>query len=262
MSHELKEIRKRCLRLSNRAKDGNLQSTFSSVEIMYSLYNDIMDLEKIQKKRMDRDWFVMSKGQSTLGLYSVLVQKGILSEESMVDICQFKSKYSMQADLTKGIPCIENSAGSLGHGLPMAVGIAYANKIKRIQSRVFCLVGDGELNEGTMWESCLFAKSHDLSNLIIIVDDNRSLSRMITHNLWEDIFRTIGIETCRVDGHSVKQLSDAIQSIGEASMTPHMIIASTVRGYGSKTLMEKNEWFHKYPDDQELEELIQEVESF
>jgi transketolase len=165
----------------------------------------------------------------------------------------------MQADRTKFDQLIETSAGSLGHGFPMAVGMAWAKKIKDEDGRIFCLAGDGEMNEGTMWEAVIFAASEHLDNLILIIDDNRSIGRMIDMGSLPEKLQAFGFTVSEVDGHDTEALKSALK---EKQDKPYAVLAKTVRGWGSKTLMEDRSWFHRYPKGDELEMLCREVDEF
>ncbi len=239
------------LRLSHAGGDGNLQSCFSSCEILYALYNGVMSGE---------DHFILSKGQSSLALVAVLEQKGVFSPAETESFCKYGSRFSMQLDRTK-FPGgeVENSAGSLGHGFPMAVGLAHALMLKGDPGRVYVLAGDGEMNEGTMWEACAFAGAHKLCNLTLIVDDNNSVGRMLDLSPLGGKLEAFGFAVAEVDGHDIAALAETLSGRPDK---PFAVLAKTVRGYGSPTLSGNNAWFHKAPDAEELESLIGEVESF
>ncbi len=258
------EIRKRCLELSHMGGDGNLQSCFSSIEILCSLYNDVLNWSVGDALSSDRDIFVLSKGQSSLAHVVVLEKLGLFNSSEVVKFCQFGSKFSMQVDYTKfkGIGGIENSAGSLGHGFPMAVGMAYALKIKKRNNRIFVLAGDGEMNEGTMWEACVFASSHDLDNLTLIIDDNNSANKMVRVDNLAERISSFGFEGFSAAGHDCNDITGMLEKCKKIRNKPQALIARTVRGYGSKTLMENNEWFHKAPNETELNLLMREVNDF
>jgi transketolase len=142
----------------------------------------------------------------------------------------------------------------------MAVGVALAAKITGSPSKVFVLVGDGEFNEGTMWESVLFAGYKKLNNLHIIVDDNQSIGKMLDMGDLEEKLKTFGFKIFHVNGHDLVQLRDTLTMT--ADNQPVVTIAKTIRGYGSKTLMEDNRWFHRSPNKEELLMLCEEVEHF
>lgn len=263
MDEIYKKLRKEALYLSHRCQDGNLQSVFSCMEIVWTLYDSVMKWSVEDALSEERDFFIISKGQATLALYPVLIEKGFFSmEEVAEDIGGFHSRYCIQTDLTKFQGGIENNAGSLGHGLPFATGIAMANKVKHSSSRVFVLTGDGEFCEGTMWESCLVAGSKHLDNLCVIVDNNDSVGAMVDMGDMAQKLQAFGFDVFSVDGHDPRALRQIFTTCGEQDGHPKAVIAKTVRGYGSSTMTEQDIWFHKAPDAEELKKLIKEVEEF
>ena len=264
ISNMEKILRKDALYLSHKCQDGNLQSVFSCLDIVWVLYDRIMNWSPETAQNDDRDFFIISKGQATLALYPVLVRKGFFSmEEVASEIGGFNSRYCIQTDVTKFSGGVENSAGSLGHGLPFAVGIAYASKIKRSPSRTFVLCGDGEFCEGTMWESCLFAAAKRLDNLCVIVDDNDSVGAMIDMGDLRLKLESFGFDVFSVNGHDADALEIVFRKAGGSKNgKPKAVLARTVRGYGSPTMMEHDIWFHKAPSAEELAMLEKEVDAF
>lgn len=261
MERILKELRIDALRLSHMCRDGNLQSVFSCMEIVWTLYDGVMNWSAEKAQDDDRDFFIISKGQATLALFPVLIKKGLFTMEDMKYIGSFGSRFCIQTDITKFQGGVENNAGSLGHGLPFAAGIAMANRIKKSPSRVFVLVGDGEFNEGTMWEACIFAAGKKLDNLCVIIDDNHSVGAMIDMMDMKSKLESFGFEVCKVDGHNTEELEKALKA-RPSGQKPMAVIADTVRGYGSRTMTGNDIWFHKAPDSKELKMLIKEVEEF
>ena len=261
MKNILKQLRKEALDLCYRCQDGNLQSVFSCIDIIWTLYDRVMKWSVVKAQDDDRDFFIISKGQATLALYPVLIQKGMFSKEEVEnEIGKFDSRYCIQTDITKFSGGIENNAGSLGHGLPFAVGIAMANKIKELGSRVFVLCGDGEFTEGTMWESCIFAGDRKLDNLCVIIDDNDSVKSMVNMNDMAEKLKAFHFEVKEVDGHDTDALEEVLSYMPTGK--PMAVIAHTVRGYGSRTMTENDIWFHKAPSAEELVMLKEEVDSF
>lgn len=259
MTESSRNLRKIVLEMAYNGRDANLQSIFSSMDIIDVLYNSILSLTPININDPNRDYFILSKGQSTMGLLAALAEKGILPIDELKTACSYESRISMQADRTK-IPGIEVSAGSLGHGFPISVGIAWGNKLQNRTNQVYTLVGDGEMNEGTMWEAALFAGSEKLNNLTLIIDDNSSLEEMINIGNIGDKLSAFGFEVFYVNGHSKDELLNALSNI--SLNKPRAVIAKTIRGYGSKTLMLDNTWFHRAPNLEELKLLMEEVEYF
>lgn len=254
---QAKNLRKSILKIAFIGQDANLQSLFSSVEILRVLYDRIMNVTHEEETKRDR--FVLSKGQSTMALLALLAEKGILDSAELKTACQYDASVSMQADRTK-LSCMETSAGSLGHGLPMAVGMAWGNKLKGSTGRVFVLAGDGEMNEGTMWEAILFAASEKLDNLTLIIDDNDSIGKMISMGDLAQKLSAFGFVTVTVDGHDEDALEQSLKT--PHAREPLAVIAKTIRGYGSKTIMTDASWFHRAPNRKEFDELCAEVDHF
>lgn len=264
MTFSGRNLRKLALKLSYSCQDGNLQSVFSCLDIVWTLYDKIMNWSPQNALDDERDIFIISKGQATLALYPVLIEKGMFDFDEIYDsIGKFDSRYCIQTDITKFQGGIENNAGSLGHGLPFATGIAYANKIKGFDNNTYVLCGDGEFCEGTMWEACLFAASNHLDNLCVIIDDNNSVGAMVEMGSFEEKLRAFGFDVMVVDGHDSEAIENTFKAFAlKNTNRPTAVIAKTIRGYGSPTMMENDIWFHKAPNDQELSMLIKEVESF
>lgn len=258
MSKETCDLRKTLLRMSNLGRDGNLQSCFSALEILWVLYDRILRISPETCDHPERDRFVLSKGQATAAMLAVLAKKGFLPEAELESFCRYDSRIAMQADRTK-LPGVENSAGSLGHGLPIAAGMAWAAAIRNSPARVYALAGDGEMNEGTMWEAALFASSEKLSGLTVIIDDNGSAGQMIDMGRLDEKLRAFGFDAVTVDGHDEDALTRAFRTPHEK---PLAVIAKTVRGYGCRTLMDDRSWFHRWPGDGELPGLLKEVDEF
>lgn len=258
-----KKLRKQALYLSQKCQDGNLQSVFSCLDVMWVLYDKIMNWSPQQATDEDRDFFIISKGQATLALYPVLIEKGMFDlEEIASEIGTFNSRYCIQTDLTKFNGGIENNAGSLGHGYPFATGIALANKIKKSPSSVYVLVGDGEFCEGTMWEASILASAKKLDNLCVIIDDNDSVGAMVDMGSLEEKLTSFGFDVFVVDGHDMEELEKVFQKAKIENGKPKAVIAKTIRGYGSQTMMTEDIWFHKAPNLEELDMLCKEVDEF
>lgn len=264
MLEDTKELRIMALKLSHKCQDGNLQSVFSCLDIMWSLYDGVMNWSVQSATDDNRDFFIISKGQATLALYPIMIKKGMFEmEDILAQIGNFDSRYCIQTDMTKFNGGIENNAGSLGHGLPFATGIAFANKIRGLTNYTYVLCGDGEFCEGTMWESLIFASSKNLDRLCVIVDDNDSVSAMVKMGSLKEKFQSFSFEVREVDGHDVDSMKKVLSDLRNSlNGKPKAIIAHTVRGYGSSTMASHDIWFHKAPNSEELSMLIQEVEDF
>ena len=160
---KIRELKKVILKASYISKEGHIPSAFSILDILYVLYNQILNINANNPIDENRDRFILSKGHASLGLYAVLSDRGFIDSEELETFGKFSSRLGGHPDCNK-IPGVEASTGSLGHGFPIAVGIAMALKIKKSSSRVFVIVGDGECNEGTIWETALLAVNHNLNN--------------------------------------------------------------------------------------------------
>lgn len=252
MTKAAMRLRKTVLQMAYAGNDGNLQSNFSSIEILRVLYDRILD-------NAARDRFVLSKGQSTMALLALLSEKGYIPPEELLTACRYDARISMQADRTK-LPCVEVSAGSLGHGFPIAVGMAWANRIANRAGRVYVMAGDGEMNEGTMWEAAIFAASEKLDNLTLIIDDNDSIGQMIQIGDLGQKLTAFGFHCVEADGHDEDALEAALRITHKNA--PSAVLARTKRGYGSRILMDDRSWFHRAPSAEELERLLQDVEAY
>lgn len=257
-----KKLRETALRLSHMCQDGNLQSVFSCLDIVWTLYDKVMNWSPEAAEDENRDFFIVSKGQATLALFPVLIEKGMFTLDDMKKMGEFDSRFCIQTDVTKFRGGVENSAGSLGHGMPFAVGLAAGSKIKKLPSRVFVLAGDGEFCEGTMWESCIFASAKRLDNFCVIIDDNDSVGAMVDMGDMSAKLRSFGFDVFSVNGHDLAALERTFSQTKIPDGRPKAVIAKTVRGYGSKTMAENDIWFHKAPNGEELAMLAEEVERF
>lgn len=251
-----KEIRKYILRISKTSGHGHIPTCFSVVEILYAIYKTIRHDPK-KPSWEGRDIFILSKGHASLAHYCVLAKFGYFDIDEVSGFGAFMSDFGCHADRLK-VPGIEASTGSLGHGIGLAVGMALALKIKGSDRRVFTVIGDGEANEGSVWEAVMVAVNLKLDNLTIIYDDNRSHARGLQiHNPAEKM-KAFGCETLEVDGHDVDVLTNAIN---KKSDIVKAIIANTKKGFGCETLvMNHYEWHRKSPNDMEFAKLMKELE--
>ena len=240
------KIRKLIVKAAYEARHGHIPSAFSIVELLTVIH---------ETKEKD-DVFILSKGHACLALYAYLTVKGIIDETELINFGKKGSILGGHPDKNK-IKEIYASTGSLGHGLPIAVGSALAKKLKKNTNKVFCIIGDGEANEGTIWESLAIASKLKLNNLYCIVDNNKSQNRsMPSLNLF-DKFKAFGWEVIEIDGHDDTQIIKALTATHD---TPVAIIANTIKGKGLLEL-ESNTfaWHHKAPSKEEFDQFIQEL---
>ncbi len=216
----IKKLRNRILEVAMRDGMGHIPSALSILDIIWTLYDRVMTKD---------DQFILSKGHGCMALYAVLEEKGL-----------FDWSTKAQGHPKRG-GAILASTGSLGHGLPMAVGLAMAKKIKGEKGRVFCLIGDGECNEGTTWESAMLAAHHKLDNLVVIVDQNHSSDRALDNRNLCEKFISFGWYSQFVDGHDYTQIIPAIYHI---TIAPICIVAKTIKGNGV-SFMQENSWHNR-----------------
>lgn len=246
---QLIDLRKEILTVSYQTKAGHIPSAFSILEIIYSTYEHVLQEE---------DRFLLSKGHGCLALYSVFYHKKYITKEQFYSFSKYDSVLGGHPDRNK-LEQIEISAGSLGHGLPIATGMCLANKIQNKNGRVFCLLGDGECNEGTTWESLILSDKLKLDNLTCIIDNNNSQIRSVPTNNILNKFKSFGFETYECDGHNIEELKRCLLI---RSSNPIAIVCSTIKGYGiSEMENDMFTWHHGPPNDSQYKSFMCELES-
>jgi len=247
----LNKMRREILEVSTNAKEGHIPSSFSILEIIYTLYGAGI----LKKTPNMNDRLIFSKGHGSLALYAVLAEVGLIKHEEFHSFCKFDSICGGHPDKTKN-KHFETSSGSLGHGLPIAVGLAlnFKRKYNSLSPKVFCLIGDQEATEGTTWESLLVASSRKLNNLVCIIDYNKSGERSLPVNNLKDIFKGFGIVVEEVNGHSIPDLYNVLKN--SSFIGPTIIIANTIKGYGLPVMENNPEWHHKFPSNDELNQML------
>lgn len=244
----LKKIRSKILEVASISKEGHIPSSFSVLEILFSFYKQKLFLQDFNEVE-----FVLSKGHAALGLYSVLNHFGLISDEELDSYCKYDSNLGGHPDSTK-IPEILTSTGSLGHGLPFATGIAYANAINKRKSHIYVLIGDGELNEGSNWESLLLIEAHQLTNVSIILDANLSSDRALKLKNLRTKFESFGFLVSEINGHNLEEIDKWFQK-SVYSREQHFLIANTIKGHGVSDMENNPAWHHRIPNEIELKEL-------
>lgn len=242
-------MRRDILRAAFNAGEGHIASAFSILEVVDCIY------ESFNIGLTKRDTFILSKGHASLAIYAVLSNKGLIHKDWVEEFCQFNSDFGGHPDSLK-IPEVAISSGSLGHGLPFAVGIALAKKAEFEEGNVIVLVGDGELNEGSNWESLLVANHHNLYNLHIMVDFNHSGDRAISLGKLKSKFEAFGCDVAEVDGHEPESITQVI--LRESNLIK-VTIANTVKGFGLQEMRNNPEWHHKVPDRDKFEIFMEEL---
>ena len=255
--NSIKEIKRNILKASMDANEGHIGSSFSVLDILYVLYEKVANISPELLEKEDRDRVILSKGHASLAHAAILAEKGFISFDQLYSYCSSSS--ILGGHLSKlSVPGVEVSTGSLGHGISVSVGIALALKIRHLDSKVFCIVGDGEINDGTFWESLLLIAHHDLRNLKIIIDYNHSNDRALKLDPLEKKLLAFGFEVLQIDGHSHSKLEKALSK--KPNKHPITIIADTIKGKGIKELENNPAWHNKSPTQQEYKKLLKELE--
>jgi transketolase len=232
------------------AGEGHIPSSFSIVDIIETLYRNVLKFDSKNPESSDRDFFVLSKGHGAAALFAVLHKHGFLTDNAMRTYGTPSGILGGHPDSRK-VPGAEFSTGSLGHGLPMAVGVALGLKIRGQGNQVFVLVGDGECHEGTIWEAANVAANNLLDNLTVIVDWNGSASQLMPLDNLPAKWRAFGWETIVVNGHVPSEI-EAASSARRLQGVPRAIVAETTKGFGVDFLEGHGAWHHKVPSKVEL----------
>jgi len=252
----LVNLKQKIIKTATMANEGHIPAAFSILDILWVLYDSVLGITPKTVNNPNRNRFILSKGHASIGLYVVLAEKGFISQKTLEGFGRFGNCLGGHPDKTK-VPGVEASTGSLGHGLPMAVGLALGAKIKRKKSKVYVIVGDGECNEGTIWESAMLAAHNKLNNLYCIVDYNHSGDQALNLGDIREKFKAFGWQAVSIDGHDQKAIYRALTK--KSDKKPVAIIAETIKGKGLKIMENNPEWTHKYPALEELEKFLQEV---
>ncbi len=256
--------RRSILRLIKRAGAGHTSGDLSCVDILNVLYNRVLNVAPETFADPDRDRFIQSKGHSVEALYVVLADRGFFPESELETVCRFGSHFVGHP--TRKVPGIEQNTGALGHGLPMSVGAALAGKMDARPFRVFTLLGDGELAEGSNWEASLTAAHYGLDNLVVIVDRNFLQITGPTEDVCaleplEAKFRDFGycVRTC--DGHDVAALVQALESVPFREGRPSLLLARTIKGKGVSFMENDPSWHHGVPDEEQYAAAMRELDA-
>lgn len=248
LADRAKFVRLETVRLSRIAGAGHYTSSFSAAELFSALYYEILQYNSADAKWPDRDRFVLSKGHAAIGLYPILADVGYFDPSELESYTRLGSPFGDHPDMKK-VRGVDFSSGSLGHGLSIAVGMALAGRVGKRLYRTFCMLGDGELHEGQIWEAANAAGHYRLGRLVAIVDRNMLCIDGFTDDVMavepiEDRFSAFGWQTHRVDGHDLDALLDVFDSLPNvADGPPQLIVADTVKGRGVR-LMEYNPDWH------------------
>lgn len=259
-----KEIRRKSLEIIHRAGSGHPGGSLSAADIMTALYFGVMRYDPGNPKDPNRDRFVMSKGHATGVFYSVLARAGYFKDEDLKDYRKINSKLNLSGHPHPKTPGVEIATGSLGQGLSVAHGMALGARLDQSDYKVYVLLGDGELQEGQVWEAAMSASKFKTRNLIAIVDFNKVAQDNITKDLkdvepLEDKWRAFGWDVHRIDGHDMDQVFKALTRPLHADK-PRVIIADTIKGKGVSFMEGKTSWHGVAPSDEDYEKALKELE--
>ncbi len=257
------EMRKEILEMIVKAKGTHIGSAFSIIDLISYLYDDVLHIDPKNPKNPKRDKFVLSKGHGCSALYVILAKHGFFSKKVLASYCTEGSILGGHPDSTR-IPGVETSTGSLGHGFPVAVGFALANKIDKNPANVYCLVGDGECCEGAIWEATMIAAQHKLDNLVLIIDNNGLMISGFTKDIvnpisFSDKFKSFGWNTIEIDGHDFNQFIKTFPNVPLKNSKPTVVIANTVKGKGVSFMENEKEWHSALPNEEQMNMAIKEL---
>ena len=243
-----KSLRRKIVKILELCGRGHVGAAFSIIEILKTLYDSILHFDPKNPRWNNRDRFILSKGHGCLALYVILENKGFFPESELWNFCKSDGLLGGHPEIH--IPGVEASTGSLGHGLSIGVGMALNAKYEEANYRIFILIGDGESNEGSVWEAALCAQKHKLDNLVVLIDYNKHQSYGSTFEVLDlepfaDKWKSFGFAVAEVDGHNILMLKDVLSTIPLESGKPTAIICHTVKGKGVPLIENNLDWHHK-----------------
>lgn len=252
-------LRKTIAEIVCRAKEGHIPSSYSIVDVIHFLYENILQFDPKNPNWNERDYFILSKGHGSAALFVVLHKFNFLTDKQLLSYGKYGSILGGHPDVTK-VPGVEASTGSLGHGFPTAAGLALGLKIQGRGNKVYALLGDGECNEGTIWETALVASRQKLANLTAIVDLNGSAAQILPVDPLADKWKAFGWNVIEVDGHNNESLADGFKGVRRFNNAlPTVLLAHTVKGKGVSFVEGHGTWHHKIPTLIELDQIFQEL---
>jgi len=263
LAHKSVEYRRKILKYIVKANAGHTGGSLSCIDILNVLYNHTLNVDADDFGSPDRDRYIQSKGHTVEALYVVLASRGFFPESDLETLCKYKSHYIGHP--TRKVHGVEQNTGALGHGLSLSVGTAIAGKLDKKNYRVFTLLGDGELPEGSNWEAALSAAHYKLDNLCAILDKNNLQITGPTADVCntdpvDKKFEAFGWEVRHVDGHDLKQLKETFDALPFAEGKPSMIIAHTVKGKGVSYMENQLKWHHGVPNQKQYAEALEELD--
>ena len=256
-------IRGELVKISNQANTPHLGSSLSCVEILVAAYWGAMNIDSTKPNSPDRDRLIFSKGHAATTLYLALNMKGFISDETLATYAK-SGGLLPEHPVYKSAPGIEATSGSLGHGLPLGLGIAVSARIHKTDYRVYVVMSDGESNEGSVWEAAMLAPAQQLDNLVVIVDANQWQATGRSEDITGDSslkekFEACGWSSCDIDGHDVYALAEVLRKVPDGSGKPVAVIAHTIKGKGVSFMEDDNNWHYRIPNKEEVKQALKEM---
>ena len=264
LSEIAKNIRKGIIEAVYSGQSGHPGGSLSIADIMAVLYFYEMNIDPQNPKDENRDRLVLSKGHCAPALYSTLANKGFFGIEELDTLRNIESRLQGHPDMKK-IPGVDMTTGSLGQGLSAANGMALAGKLDNKSYRVYCILGDGEIEEGQIWEAAMASSKYKLDNLCVIVDNNNlqidgTIEEVMSSYPIDEKFKDFGFQVINIDGHNLKEIIDAFDVAKNIKEKPVCIIAKTTKGKGVSFMENKAEWHGKAPNEEEYKQAMKELE--
>ncbi|MFM0737770.1 transketolase [Paraburkholderia xenovorans] len=257
-----RNVRCNALRMVHRAKASHIGSALSIADIVSVLYGKVMHVDPKNPTLKDRDRFILSKGHACVAVYAALAEAGFIAQSELET---YGADFSwLMNHISHKVAGVELSTGALGHGLPFGVGKALAAKTRKADWRVFVVLSDGEMDEGSNWEAMMFAAHHKLDNLVAVIDYNKlqsldTVSRTLNLEPLTDKLRAFGWDVVSVDGHDHDALASALDA--RTPGHPRMIVADTVKGKGVSFMENEVQWHYRSPSDEQLAAALRELEA-
>lgn len=259
------DIRKDIIEEVYQAQSGHPGGSLSCTDILTVLYFNQMNVDPKKPEDANRDRLILSKGHCSPALYAVLARKGYFDKEELKNFRKMDSFLQGHPDMKK-VPGVDMTTGSLGQGLSAGVGMAIASKMNQAGCRVYCVLGDGEIEEGQIWEAAMAAYKNKLDNLCVILDNNSlqidgKIQDVAGLDNIEGKFKNFGFNVIQVDGHNISNLIDGFNSAKQTKQVPTILIAKTIKGKGVSFMENQAKWHGKAPNEEEYEKAINELDT-
>ena len=258
-----KKIRRGIIEEVYKAQSGHPGGSLSVADILTVLYFDELNVDEKNPKWEDRDRLVLSKGHCSPALYSCLANRGFFDVEKLTTFRNIESKLQGHPDMTK-VPGVDMTTGSLGQGLSAANGMAIAGKMDKKNYRVYCILGDGEIEEGQVWEAAMASSKYKLDNLCVIVDNNNlqidgTIDKVMSPYPIDEKFKSFGFQIINIDGNDIEEIKKAFEVAKNVKEKPVCIIAKTTKGKGVSFMENKAEWHGKAPNEEQYKQAMEEL---